>query len=364
MRTDMNEIIPPAIVKPADSLAELAARIRAEHDRVEAALTAGLEHAFKAGELLIEAKKRCRHGQWLPWLRDNVPFSERTAQAYARVVKRRKELEAKAQSLADLTFEEGLKLLASPAETETPPLWVGYWKQAGVGFPASTGREYREWLQAKSPNLFPDCGPEADAEFDALLYRALAKIGAAYLFVNDNDAQGRRLPSPGDLSPYGPPWEGPHAEQNRASAWELWTALELGRFLNVMDRAGCLRWGKWVTFHLPEEPFSNMEEAAKAKEAVRCLAEWGNEKPFTDEEAARLIGVDVAHLPEGLFSTIDGYAFSFLYPVMPEAVRKEFAALMPESAGRLAGAPPVRELPAQAGPDEDEWPFQAHRREQ
>jgi hypothetical protein len=109
---------PPAIVKPADALAELAGRINAEHHQVEQALRAGLQHAKNAGDLLIEAKEQCRHGEWLPWLKANVHFSTRTAQAYMQVAKRWPELVAKAQGLAHLTFEDGLRLLAEPKEAD------------------------------------------------------------------------------------------------------------------------------------------------------------------------------------------------------------------------------------------------------
>jgi hypothetical protein len=114
-------------------LAKLAARINAEHHQAETALRAGLQHAKNAGELLIKAKEQCRHGEWLPWLRANVEFSERTAQAYMRVAKRWEELEAKAQALADLTFEDGLKLLAAAVE-----------EKAGVPSPAPTVEELRQ----------------------------------------------------------------------------------------------------------------------------------------------------------------------------------------------------------------------------
>jgi glycine cleavage system regulatory protein len=93
-------------------LAELANKINAEHQQAETAMRAGLEHAKNAGELLMQAKAQCRHGEWLPWLGANVRFSERTVQAYMRIAKRWGELESKAQGLADLTFEDGLKLLA------------------------------------------------------------------------------------------------------------------------------------------------------------------------------------------------------------------------------------------------------------
>src|SRR5690349_2314819 len=109
---------PPAIIKPADALAELAGRINAEHQQAETALRAGLEHAKNAGGLLLEAKKQCGHGRWLPWLKANVRFSERAAQAYMRVAKWGAELTAKAQGTADLTIEEGLKLLTAPKDVK------------------------------------------------------------------------------------------------------------------------------------------------------------------------------------------------------------------------------------------------------
>ena len=66
-----------------------------------------------AGELLIEAKALVRHGQWLPWLKDHVEISERTAQIYMRAAKNRAEIEAsKAQSTADLSLGEAVALLA------------------------------------------------------------------------------------------------------------------------------------------------------------------------------------------------------------------------------------------------------------
>jgi hypothetical protein len=107
---------PPAIVKPAGALQVLAERINAEHAEALSAARASLIHARKAGQLLLEAKKQCGHGDWLPWLTANVKVSERTAQAYMRVAKRWPELEAKAQATADLSIEDGLKLLAPPKD--------------------------------------------------------------------------------------------------------------------------------------------------------------------------------------------------------------------------------------------------------
>ena len=51
-----------------NSLPDLAARIKAEHEAVSTALKESVAHAIAAGELLIEAKAQLGHGQWLPWL--------------------------------------------------------------------------------------------------------------------------------------------------------------------------------------------------------------------------------------------------------------------------------------------------------
>jgi hypothetical protein len=76
-------------------------------------LKRGIEHAITAGNLLIEAKAKLnKHGQWLPWLRANCTMSERTAQLYMRPARFAPELQAKSASLADLTIERAVSLIA------------------------------------------------------------------------------------------------------------------------------------------------------------------------------------------------------------------------------------------------------------
>ena len=53
----------------SNSLIDLAARIKAEHDACGAAAKKGVEHAMAAGALLVEAKGQVKHGQWLLFLR-------------------------------------------------------------------------------------------------------------------------------------------------------------------------------------------------------------------------------------------------------------------------------------------------------
>lgn len=96
----------------SNSLPDLAARIRSEHEAVSSALKDSVRHAIAAGELLVEAKARLKHGQWLPWLRDHCAMSERTAQLYMRCAKNRETIEAQIRSgVADLTLNEAAALL-------------------------------------------------------------------------------------------------------------------------------------------------------------------------------------------------------------------------------------------------------------
>jgi hypothetical protein len=107
------DIIPAAALAGSNSLADLAARINAEHAGASNALKKGLQHAIACGNLLIEAKRKAPRGEWLLWLKTNCEVSERTAQAYIRVAKAFTTLgEDKAQRVADLSFRDALNSLA------------------------------------------------------------------------------------------------------------------------------------------------------------------------------------------------------------------------------------------------------------
>lgn len=99
----------------AVSFSDLAAEINREHKAAQDAARSALEHAIRAGELLIQAKEGIAHGEWGKWLQDNVEVSERTAQAYMRTAKHKGELvDPKTQRVADLPLREALAQLAEP----------------------------------------------------------------------------------------------------------------------------------------------------------------------------------------------------------------------------------------------------------
>ena len=71
--------------------------------------TAG-EAILAIGHRLIEAKSLLAHGEWLPWLTEQVEFSERSAQTYMRLAREW----SNPQTLADLGAAKVLVLLSLP----------------------------------------------------------------------------------------------------------------------------------------------------------------------------------------------------------------------------------------------------------
>jgi Protein of unknown function (DUF3102) len=75
-----------------DRLSELITRIEAEHAAVGQALQSALAHAIACGELLIEAKRQVKHGEWRPWIEANCKVPARTARHYMALARKRKHL--------------------------------------------------------------------------------------------------------------------------------------------------------------------------------------------------------------------------------------------------------------------------------
>lgn len=89
-------------------LATLAGKINAEHGAAEQAIVSALDHARRCGELLIEAKAKCRHGEWKGWVEANVATSYRTAAGYMQIAR------ADVQRVAHLSIRDALSALAEP----------------------------------------------------------------------------------------------------------------------------------------------------------------------------------------------------------------------------------------------------------
>jgi len=102
----------------AHSLSVLAAQIVDAHAAATSAAMSALEHARRAGELLIEAKDQLEHGAWLPWLSENCPtVSVRTAQNYMAIARCWPDIaDANTQRVAHFTVGGALAHLATLKE--------------------------------------------------------------------------------------------------------------------------------------------------------------------------------------------------------------------------------------------------------
>ena len=79
---------------------------------VSGAFKMTLPIAIEMGEILTEQKADLEHGQWLPWVEENLIFSDRSARDYMRFYDRREEL--KSATVADL--RDARKLLTETKE--------------------------------------------------------------------------------------------------------------------------------------------------------------------------------------------------------------------------------------------------------
>ncbi len=111
-----------------ETLPDLAARINTAHEAVARSFGNSIKHAIEAGILLVQAKEKLAHGQWLPWLKENCSIQERTAQLYMQMSKGEAQLRLKSATLADLTLEDAARQLSRSArafrlkESEDSPL--------------------------------------------------------------------------------------------------------------------------------------------------------------------------------------------------------------------------------------------------
>ncbi len=61
-----------------------APQIAAEHEAAQQHADKAIEHAKRAGALLLEVKAQLDHGQFLPWIDDHLNVSRRQVQRYMR----------------------------------------------------------------------------------------------------------------------------------------------------------------------------------------------------------------------------------------------------------------------------------------
>jgi hypothetical protein len=123
----MKQAATPKAQAMAESQADLKALVQPiedAHQAATASVAEGLHHAILCGEKLVQAKARCKEAkeQWLPWIKKNCSFSEKTAQNYMRLA-----LNKHLPKLKEVGVRKALAMLAKKHDekkknkTATPP---------------------------------------------------------------------------------------------------------------------------------------------------------------------------------------------------------------------------------------------------
>lgn len=86
------------------------------HAEIETGAETILEKAIRIGELLTEQKTSLKHGGWILWVKENLPFGERESQNYMRLFANAPALNAKPVS----HLKEAIAFLSEPKTTPEP----------------------------------------------------------------------------------------------------------------------------------------------------------------------------------------------------------------------------------------------------
>lgn len=63
------------------------------HTEIVGLMESSLQKATRIGELLLEIKTQVPHGEFIPWINENLPFGDRIARKHMRLFDNREEIE-------------------------------------------------------------------------------------------------------------------------------------------------------------------------------------------------------------------------------------------------------------------------------
>jgi len=65
--------------KTTTSISAVNLEIARLHSEILTAARTSLDKAIRIGQLLTEQKAQLKHGEWLPWVKENLPFDARSS---------------------------------------------------------------------------------------------------------------------------------------------------------------------------------------------------------------------------------------------------------------------------------------------
>jgi hypothetical protein len=107
------------------NLPALAKQINENHREILRDAKNMVVKAIAAGEALIAVKAALSVGEWLPWIRDNLTISDRTAQRWMQAAAYKRQLETEANyrsaTLADQSVNEMMRMLQARKPSKKKP---------------------------------------------------------------------------------------------------------------------------------------------------------------------------------------------------------------------------------------------------
>jgi len=150
----------------------------AEHAEViRAASRATVESILEIGRHLTEAKKLCGHGEWLPWLKREFGWDERTARRFMSI----HELAGKSGNLSYLSIGvSALYLLAAPSTPEAARQKVFRMAESGpVSYRQTQSTVAKHKEATSAPPVQRDRGPRPVINWD--------QVNAAMKLIREMD---------------------------------------------------------------------------------------------------------------------------------------------------------------------------------
>jgi len=131
------------------------------HNEIIAYLKMSLPKAIRIGELLIQQKAILKHGDWLPWIKKNLPFSRQTADNYRHCYQHQEKL----LSVGNLKFAYKVLMIANREEIRKEALLSLGEPRTLAGIPEDYYEREKVVLTKKEPDAFLVClalGPNRD----------------------------------------------------------------------------------------------------------------------------------------------------------------------------------------------------------
>jgi Protein of unknown function (DUF3102) len=112
-----------------------------------------IETAIRIGGLLTDQRAKCKRGEWLTWLKDNIQFSERTAQNYLRIYRDRQKYE----TVADLYAAYRIALPRSQKKVKKPTTKINIGLFGGIPVKLElSDKEFKLLNRALNPQSAPN----------------------------------------------------------------------------------------------------------------------------------------------------------------------------------------------------------------